>query len=368
MSPVPRIAIITVSYNHARFLRDTFQSLAKIIYPREALKVFLVNNASSDETAVLARNELIDEARGLTRLGDIPAVFIDSATNTGFTGGNNLAMRLAMAQGFEYIYLLNPDTIIEPDFLEQAVAVAASSPAIGIVQSRLVLAQDPTKLNSWGNEVHYLGFSFCGGYRVPIESPEAIERLLVRDIAAASGAAMLLKVAVLRLVGLFDEEIFAYHEDVDLSWRMRLAGFRVVLAPESIVYHRYEFSRSIRKFYFMERNRFLVHFKNLRAPTLILLMPALVVMELGLWLYAIKSGWWREKARAYRYWLSFVHIRKLIDARHQVQKLRSQSDRTIIRMFSPRISYQEVPNMLWDRIGNPIFALYWYIVRILILW
>ncbi|MBI4133775.1 glycosyltransferase family 2 protein [Candidatus Uhrbacteria bacterium] len=368
MARLPRVAVITVSYNHARFLRDTFQSCAAVTYPRDLWKIFLVDNASTDETVTLARTELIDETRGLTRAGNISAIFIASPTNTGFTGGNNLAIRQALAEGFEYVYLLNPDTAVEPDFLEQAVRVAEQDPAIGMVQSRLVLAQDKSLLNSWGNEVHYLGFSFCGGYRVPIESQEAVEHLRVRDIPAASGAAMLLKVAVLRLVGLLDDELFAYHEDVDLSWRMRLAGFRVVLAPESVVYHKYEFSRSIRKFYFMEKNRFLVHLKNLRVGTLILLAPALIVMELGLWLYAARSGWWREKARAYRYFFSLTNLRKLAASRRESQRLRVKSDRAVVRMFSPRISYQELPNPLWEYVGNHMFALYWYLVRSCIFW
>ncbi len=364
----PRVAVITVSYNHARFLRDAFHGLAGVTYPRDSWKIFLVDNASSDETVQLARTELIDELHGMTRAGGVKAVLIASATNTGFTGGNNLAIREAMAEGFEYVYLLNPDTSVEPDFLEQAMRVLESSPEIGMAQSRLVLAQDRSKLNSWGNEVHFLGFSFCGGYRVPIASRAAAERLIVRDIPAASGAAMLLKCAVLRLVGLLDDELFAYHEDVDISWRMRLAGFRVVLAPDSIVYHKYEFSRSIRKFYFMEKNRFLVHFKNLRAPTLMLLAPAFLVMELGLWLYAFKSGWWREKARAYRYFLSLANLRKLAASRRASQRLRVKSDRSVVWMFSPRISYQELPNPLWEYVGNHVFALYWYLVRLFIWW
>lgn len=358
MKETPRVAVIIVSWNHGRFLRETFRSLASVDYPREAWKVFLVDNASTDDTNSLAR-ELIDWSRDS---------FLPLSENTGFTGGNNFAVKQAMQEGFEYVYLLNPDTAVQPNFLSEAIRVAESDPAIAMAQSRLMLADEPTKLNSWGNEVQFLGFSFCGGYRVSADSREAVEKLVVRDIAAASGAAVLIKCAMLRLVGLFDDELFAYHEDVDLSWRMRLAGFRVVLAPESIVYHRYEFSRSIKKFYFMEKNRWLVHFKNLRLATLVLLAPAMVVMELGLWFYAFRSGWWREKARAYGYFLSRKNWWKLLASRRLVQKHRSVSDRFIIRFFSPSIKYQEIANPLWDYFGNPIFAVYWFIVRLIIFW
>lgn len=366
--PRPRVAVIIVSWNHSRFLRDTFQSLARVTYPRESWKVFLVDNASTDDTALLVSQELIDESRSATRLGDIPATFIASPTNTGFTGGNNLAIREAMREGFAYVYLLNPDTEVVPNFLEESVRVAEADQSVGIVQSLLILAEDHTKINSWGNELHFLGFSFCGGYRVPAESREAVDRLRVRDIPGASGAAMLIKTAMLRITGLFDEEIFAYHEDVDLSWRMRLLGFRVVLAPDSIVYHKYEFSRSIKKFYFMERNRWWVHQKNLRLATLVLLAPALLFMEVGLWVFAFRGGWWREKARAYRWFFSGSTLGKLVRARRAVRKSRTVPDRMIVRFFSPTLAYQEVRNPLWDWFGNPLLACYWYVVRLFIFW
>ncbi|MDP2918103.1 MAG: hypothetical protein Q8N68_01230, partial [bacterium] len=171
-----------------------------------------------------------------------------------------------------------------------------------------------------------------------------------------------------RVVGLFDDAIFAYHEEVDLSWRLRLAGFRVMLAPKSIIKHRYEFSRSIRKFYFMERNRYWVHIKNLRWPTLILIAPACLLLEIGLWFYAIVGGWWREKLRAYGYILNPKNIARLLIERKKVQKLRVVPDRVIVRMFSSQILYQEISHPLWRYVGNPLFAFYWLVVKWFIWW
>lgn len=364
----PKVAVITVSYNHAKFLPAYFEHLSRATYPKDSWKIFLVDNASHDNTAELARTELIDETRGVTRTGDIHATLIVSETNTGFTGGNNRAMRRAMEEGYTYVYLLNPDTEVQPDFLERAVEVAESDASIGAVQSLMLLAQDPTRINSWGNDIHFLGFGFCGGYQELVDGDAAARKLVVRDIAVASGAAVMYKCAALKLVGLFDDAIFAYHEEVDLSWRMRLAGFRVVLAPQSIIKHRYEFSRSIKKFYFMERNRYWVHMKNLRWPTIVLIAPACLFMEVGLWFYAIVGGWWREKLRAYGYILNPKNIKILLRERRKVQRLRKVSDRVITRVFASRILYQEISHPLWKYVGNYVFALYWFIVKQVIWW
>lgn len=364
----PRIALSIVSHNHARFLSAIINSLKQVTYPRESWKVFLVDNASTDETAKLARQELVDEIRGCLRGSEIAAEFIALPTNTGFAGANNLVMERALAEKYDYVYLLNPDTEVAPNFISEAIRVAEQDSKIGAVQSLLVLAQDRERINSWGNELHFLGFSFCGGYREQLASETAKQKLTVRDIAVASGAAVLLRTSVLRETGLFDETIFAYHEDVDLSLRIQLAGFRVVLAPDSRVYHNYEFSRSIKKFYFMERNRFWVHGKNLRFSTLILLAPAALIMELGLWAYAFYGGWWREKARAYRFYLAYAPWRDFFTKRRTIQSTRKISDRSLVKKFSPVISYQEVTNPMWDQLGNPIFAFYWRIVRFLICW
>ncbi len=365
---MPKIAVIIVSFNHARFLKICFASLARVTYPRDAWKIFLVDNASSDDTAILARDALIDGATGLTRVGNVQAEFVALATNTGYTGGNNHIMRRAAAEGFQYVYLLNPDTEVTPDFLARAVAVAERDERIGGVQSLLLLAQEKIKINSWGNEIHFLGFSFCGGYRENHDSVTARAHLRVRDIPVASGAAVLYRISALQSVGYFDDAIFAYHEDVDMAWRLRLHGYRILLAPESVVYHRYEFSRSIKKFYFMERNRWWVHIKNLKWGTLAILFPGLVVMEIGLWLFAFRGGWWREKARAYGYYFSWAHIVALIRAHRETQRVRTVSDREIVKTFASRILYQEIAHPLWEYVGNPLFAAYWWVVRRFILW
>jgi GT2 family glycosyltransferase len=363
----PRVAVIIVSYNHARFFVDQFRTLDQVTYPRDAWKIWFIDNKSSDETVSVVRG-LLDETETKTT-GGVAVKFIPSETNTGFAGGNNICMREAMEEGFDFVYLLNPDTEVEPDFLEKAVAAAESDTKIGAVQSLLVLGQERALINSVGNAFHFLGFSYCVGYRDRVDSPAVLAvRETVPDIASASGAGVLFRSEALRKIGLFDETLFAYHEDVELSLRFQIAGWRVVLAPKSIVYHKYEFSRSIKKYYWMERNRWIVLLEYLRWPTLLLLAPMHLVMELGMVFFAIRSGWWREKVRVIRWFLSPKNLSGMWKTRRNIQRMRTISDSQLMRHASTMISYQEVDNTLLRRFGNPLMRWYWRGARALLWW
>lgn len=362
-----RISIIVVSWNSGHFLKDCFRALEKAGISEGRARLIIVDNASTDGTKELIRNELISED-GKTTKGGFPARFIDNDENLGFSGGNNQAIRIAMDEGDAYVYLLNCDTEVRPGFLERALAVAQSEERVGIVQSQLRLHPETEKLNSWGNAIHYLGFGYTGGESVRIDDSRAKERMRVREIAYASGAGMLVSTNLLRKVGLLDEELFAYHEDLELSWRAWLAGYRVMLAPDSVVYHKYEFSRSIKKYYWMERNRFIVLLRCYRIATLLLILPAGIVMELGLWLFAFKGGWWKEKARAYGYFFLPATWGKLARARRRTQALRVVTDREVTSRFTGRILFQQMSPFLLTHIANPLFALYWRVAHSVMFW
>jgi GT2 family glycosyltransferase len=153
-----------------------------------------------------------------------------------------------------------------------------------------------------------------------------------------------------------------------VSWRARLAGWRVVVAPASRVAHRYEFSKSTAKMYFMERNRFLVLAWCYHPATLALVAPALLAMELGLWLFAARAGWWREKGRAYRYLLAPRRWAAIRESRRRVQALRRVSDREATALFVGEVVFPAVSPWLLTAVANPIFRAYWRGVRALMRW
>jgi hypothetical protein len=134
------------------------------------------------------------------------------------------------------------------------------------------------------------------------------------------------------------------------------------------VQHKYDFHRSTGKFYLLERNRWLVLLWCYRMPTLALLIPALLAMEVGIWAMAVKDGWWREKAQACRYLLTPSHWPRLVASRRAVQKLRRRRDREITALFADVITFGPVSPWLLTRVANPTLSAYWRIARKLLYW
>ena len=159
-----------------------------------------------------------------------------------------------------------------------------------------------------------------------------------------------------------------YHDDVELGWKAKLAGYRIVLAPRSVMYHKYEFSRSIRMLYYMERNRYLVMLTLYRLPTLLAVAPAMIAMEIGMYFYSIAGGWLGTKLRVSGYFLNPVNWLKIYHKRHFINGIRRKKDREIVWGFSGQVLFQEIENPVLKYIANPVFNAYWQIVKKLIWW
>jgi GT2 family glycosyltransferase len=346
-----KVAIILVDYNGQKYLADCLDSLTKLDYPKENYKIFFIDNGSSDDSLAYAQKNFSD------------LEFIINSKNLGFAEGNNIGIEKALSLGYDYIYLINQDTVSEPDSLNKLVEVLASDEKIAAVQPRLMLWPDKDKVNSLGNSIHYLGFGFSSGGYQKFEGD-----LSPKEIAYPSGAAVLIKAEVLKKIGLFDNNLYLYHEDLDLGWRMRMSGYKILVAPEAVVYHKYEFSRSISKYYYMERNRFICLLENYKIGTLLLIFVAGLIMELGLFIYSIFSGFWLEKLKVYAYFFNLNNWKIILATREKKAVLRQVKDREIIRLFTGKIQFQEIDNSLLKYIVNPIFNLYWQIIKHLIIW
>jgi GT2 family glycosyltransferase len=236
---------------------------------------------------------------------------------------------------------------------------AESNVAIGAVQARLMLWPQKDKVNSLGNVTHFLGFGYCDGYG---EKWSKHSLPVIRNIGFPSGAAALYKKEVLERIGLFDEEFWIYNEDHDLGWRIWLAGWRCVLEPQAVVYHKYEFFGNSRKYYWLERNRILTIIKNYELATLLLISPVFVFMELGLLLFALQKGWFRDKLNVYKYFLSRKNWQYIVRVRRNSQALRRVKDRDFIGTFSGRIWYDEVGDRKL-RLVNQILNIYWRVIK-----
>lgn len=332
-----------------KYLADCVESIRKQNWEGE-IKIFITDNETSEESFALLK-KLAPEAE-----------IHRNKTNDGFAKGVNDSIRLAIKQGFYCVAVFNIHTTLEPNCLAEMIAALESDKKIGVVQARQMMP-DKTSIVSIGNATHFLGFGYCLGYQEKWND----QLSGITDVHYPSGSSMLFKREALNKVGLLDEEYWMYNEDQEIGWRLWLAGYRCVLAPKAALYNNYEFQRSIKKFYWMDRNRIISILICYKIPTLILILPAFVIMELGHILFSLKTGWFKEKLKVWAYFFSPQTWSYLFKARRRNQGLRKTKDRDIVKMISGKIWYQEIDDVKL-RLVNPIFNLYWRAVKRIIVW
>lgn len=273
----PRLSIIVVSWNSRADLALCLPSLMAQTYT--LVELIIVDNASEDDSAEFVRQTY-------------PAVrLIENSDNVGFAAATNQGF--AAATG-DILIGLNPDTTVAPDWLNQIVA-AFDCDSVGLVTPRILQLDQPDQINACGNEPSLTGLTFCIGVNAPAHTYDAKP---IQSVPAISGAAFAISRACYEATGGFDGSYFTYYEDTDLSFRARLAGFEIKLAPEAIVYHAYSFRMSPRKLYWIERNRHTTLIKCLRGRTLLRLSPALLLGEAISWGFALLNGWRTVLAKA----------------------------------------------------------------------
>ncbi|MBN1779206.1 MAG: glycosyltransferase family 2 protein [Candidatus Buchananbacteria bacterium] len=345
-----KVLIIIVSYNSSDYIGDCLSSLENIVYPKDDFRILVVDNRSTDNSVEIIKKNFSE------------IELFESQANLGFVGGNNFGFKYAIQNNFDYVYLLNPDTAVTPGFLDQVVKLAESNQKIGAVQSKLLLYHDQGLINSIGNEIHFLGLAFAGGYKQP-DYP-----MIPKEITYPSGASVLIKVSALKGVGFFNDEFFMYHEDTDLGWRLWLGGYKVMLSPESVVYHKYEFSRNQQKYYYMERNRRLMILQNYKIGTIILILPACVLMGLAMFIYSLFSGWAWQNLKVYWYFFQPSSWIKLFKTRKQIRKKCKITDREMLTRFVGRVEFHDFGNPILKYVVNPIFSLYFWLLKKIIVW
>ena len=288
--------------------------------------------------------------------GDVDAregvMLISPGENLGFAGGCNFGARRATGDALVF---LNPDTVVAPRALDELVR-PLEDPTIGIVSARLRLLDQPELLNSAGNEVHVTGISWAGRYGEPAERVAEL-----RDVAFPTGAAMAIRRDLFEELGGFTEELFMYTEDLELGWRVRLRGLRVVVNPAADVLHEYEFGRNPGKEYLLERNRLVFVLSAYSPRLLFLLSPVLVSTEAAMLVLAVKEGWARDKLAGWGWLLR--HAGWLRRHRRETQGLRRVRDRELAAFLSPVVAPKMIPVPSPVRAINPLVARYWNLVK-----
>lgn len=351
---VGQVVVLVCCYNGRSHLPGLLDSLAHSDDTPLDVRIVLVDNASTDGSGAYVRERypMVDCVR--------------LASNRGFTGGNNFGYAHVRRQypQARYLVLLNVDTIVESGWLRPLVERLEADRSIGATQATLVLHPRTDRINTIGNRSHFLGFGMMGGYGEPREAaPEAVS-----DIDFPSGAAVMLRMDALNDVGLFDEAFFMYLEDADLGWKLRQGGYRVVHVPSSVVQHKYTPDAPGKYYRHLERNRWLMLLTYYKWPTLALLAPALLAMELGQLGYAVSQGIAWQKMTSWADLLRPVSLRTLMRRRRRARRQRRVSDRRFMAGFAGRVHLPGGDPWLLRYVANPLFDAYWRIVRRLIRW
>ncbi len=211
----PAVFCILLNWNGCADTLECLDSLGRTRYSN--LTVIVVDNGSTDGSVAQIRKAYPD------------IELIQSPTNLGYGAGNNLGIRHALRRGAKYIWLLNNDTVVEPDTLSALVALCEADPMLGQAGSVLSYAHAPSQVQAWGGgQVNlWMGTSRHSTQPLPTEQLDFL-----------TAASVLIRASVLEEVGLFDEAYFMYWEDTDLSFRIRRAGWKLGVAENARLLHK----------------------------------------------------------------------------------------------------------------------------------
>ncbi len=358
-----KVGVILINYKDyaKRFLEPCRDSLRRQSYGQDNFLVYIIDNASSDESLDYLNNTY-PEAKIIPRF------------DGNYSAAGNLGFKAALEDGCDYVVSANMDTEMESDWLKELVLALEKNQQAGIVQSKILLypqndaEKNNPKINSLGNVIHFLGFGFTSSYNQ--EDKERKGQELYPEIKGyASGCSFIIKKEVLLALDCdndnqyYNEEYYMYHDDLELSLKTKLAGYKIILAPLSRIFHKYEFSRSTKMIYFMERNRYLTLFIFYPRSFLFLIFLPLFAFDVAFLFYSFLGGWFKEEMKIYKYFLKTDNYNKIFTARDKVKKISRVPFKDLARDFSGKIEFQEIANPLLDYFVNPLTNWYWRLIK-----
>lgn len=270
---------IVIPHYRAETLVDCLRSIfGNSSWP---IRVIVVDDGGNAPSLQTARREFPD------------IEVIENDGNRGFSYSCNRGLGSAQT---EYSVLLNDDTLVTKDWLGPLVATADADTSIAACQPKLLSATLKNTFDYSGGAGGYIdrwGYTFCRGRVLDSVERDEGQYDSPTDVFWACGSALFVRTEAVRRVGLMDLDFFMHFEEIDLCWRLRLAGYRLVAVPGSIVFHHAGWSlpfESYRKSYLNHRNNLVMLFKNLPFTRLMWLMPARMILELAAAINYLISG------------------------------------------------------------------------------
>jgi len=282
----PQVSIVLITWNSERHIQLCLECISKQTFKN--FEIIIVDNASQDRSIEYA-------AEHYTHI-----TVIQNKENLGFAKAANQGIKTA--QG-EFIFFLNPDVFLEPSFLEELITFLSPRPQYGSVGGKLLLLQNSTKSHIIDSTGLFLGRSLRARDRGNLKEDRKQYDRQEQIFAVCAAAALFRRDALERIVvkgEYFDEDFFAYYEDLDLGWRLQLSGFECAYSPRARAYHVRGGSGGGAKFLqrgpdmqrLTLRNRYLMLIKNLSVPNFLFFFPYFFLTEVVLIFYVcIRAPW-----------------------------------------------------------------------------
>jgi GT2 family glycosyltransferase len=337
-----RLSVVIVAYNNADALKGSSPVVAAQL--REGDELVVVDNASADGSADVVE-AVVPEA-----------IVIRNSANLGFAAACNAGASRATG---ELLVFLNPDAEPAAGFRAAIEQPVVDSLGWGAWMG-LVTMGGGAAVNTSGGVVHYTGVAWAG----QAGQPAGVAPGSPTEVAFVSGACFALPRALYESAGGFPEHYFMYCEDVDLSLRLRLRGERLGIVPAARVDHDYDFAKGARKWRLLERNRLATVIRTYPAPLLLLLLPGLLIAEVGILAAAVAGGWGRQKLLS---WGDLVRaLPGLLRERRRVQSARSVSAADFACWLTPDLSSPYLPDAVRARPVRLVLRAYWRAVSALL--
>ena len=292
----PSVAIVIVNWNNPKDTVECIDSVMLMDY--SPLDIIIVDNGSSDGSAEkisdhllktrdhpLIKEKKIAEEKMSFTAKEIPNEtnhrihLIESERNDGPTGGNNIGIYYSMRfLDPSYFILLNNDTVVDKHMVENLITHMSTDKDIAITQAKILMYSDINRLQGVGNKLDIFGTTLIKG--VGEEDSGQYDDCINSDFFYAAGTCMMMRRRFVEMVGeeeFFDQALFGFQEDVDISWIARLLGWKITYCPEARCYHKWGQSFAMvetsRKYFYNKRNQIRLLLKNYQLTTILFVLP-----------------------------------------------------------------------------------------------